>query len=47
MDIYAEARILTEEPIGTLLRKQDSITNLFPPFYDRVKAVGKAGGISL
>jgi len=47
MDIFREAKILTEEPIGGMLTKQKSITRLFPPFYARVKAVGAAGGIKL
>jgi len=50
MDVYAAARqatVINEEPIGTLLRKQDSITRLFPPFYDRVDKVASAGGVRL
>jgi ribosomal protein L24 len=47
MDVYAESRKLSEEPIGGILRKQDSITRLFPPFYDRVDQVAGAGGVKL
>lgn len=50
MDIYVAARqatVINEEPIGSLLRKQDSITRLFPPFYDRVDKVAAAGGVRL
>jgi len=38
---------ILEEPLANLDRKQASIYKLFPEFDDRVKAVGRAGGISL
>jgi len=41
------ATIISEEPLAGIDRKQRSITKLFPSFDDRVKAVGKAGGIEL
>ena len=49
MGIFEEANRMTlsEEPIPAMLRKQASVTKLFPPFYDRVKAVAAAGGIHL
>ncbi len=38
---------LSEADVADLLRKQRSITRLFPKFYDRVKAVAAKGGIRL
>jgi hypothetical protein len=38
---------LGEADVADLLRKQKSITRLFPKFYDRVKAVAAQGGIRL
>lgn len=38
---------IDEEPLGSLLRKQKSITRLWPTFDDRVDAVNDAGGIHL
>lgn len=49
-DIYTHTRQLTvinEEPIGSIIQKQDDITRLFPTFYDRAKQVGIAGGVHL
>ena len=39
--------ILAEATIGAIQRKQKSITKLFPPFPDRVKAIGDKGGVRL
>ena len=38
---------IDEEPIGSLLRKQRTITKLFPPFYDRVDKVADNGGVKM
>lgn len=38
---------VNEADVGDLLRKQRSITSLFPKFYTRVKAVAAQGGVRL
>lgn len=38
---------INELTYNQVLRKQQSITSLFPTFYDRVKKVGQSGGVSL
>jgi len=40
-------KILKEYNYTDVMRKQRSITKLFPSFYDRVKAVGNNGGIRM
>lgn len=45
MDFFDLMDELNEAAVGDLLRKQKSITKLFPKFYDRVKAVAGRGGI--
>ena len=39
--------ILNEATASDIQRKQKSITKLFPPFPDRVKAIGDRGGVRL
>ena len=41
------ATVISEEPLASIDRKQASIHTLFPSFDDRVKAVGRAGGVEL
>ena len=49
MQDLAEALYLeiNEEPLGSIFRKQQSITRLFPDFVDKVDAVRNRGGIRL
>jgi len=46
-DITEDIEILDEMSYNEILRKQRSITSLFPQFYSRVDQVGKKGGVRL
>jgi len=47
MSLIKEVARVDELDYKGILRKQNSVTRLFPQFYDRVKQVGRSGGVTL